>query len=158
MTEIPAAPSTPAEATAKLDALKSDPAWRQQFLSGNGPQVKDYNNLSELAAKGEAEKVDAAMAGVMADTPFQDSSHLEMLHATTMFRDHGISDAVIKQALTDYRVTAEEHAIVAKLKADRMRDPAWVKAWLSGEGEHARDMMLMNIVLSSSVKGARGSF
>jgi hypothetical protein len=146
----PAAPSTPAEAATRLDQLKSDPAWRDGFLSGSGPQAREYRDLTALAAKGD--KVDLAMAGVLADGPWQESGHLEMIAATKMFRELGISDATIKQTLTDYQVTQREHDAVAKWKADRMRDSEWVKKWLSGEGEHARDMMLANIALTSTIK------
>jgi hypothetical protein len=145
-----AAPSTPAEASTRLDQLKSDPAWRDGFLSGSGPQAREYRDLTALAAKGD--KVDLAMAGVLGDGPWQDSGHLEMIAATKMFRELGISDATIKQTLTDYQVTQREHDAVAKWKADRMRDSEWVKKWLSGEGEHARDMMLANIALTSTIK------
>jgi hypothetical protein len=150
MTDAPSTPpSTPAEATARLDQLKSDPAWRDGFLSG-GPQGREYQELSALAAKGD--KADAAMAGVMANTPFQDSSHIEMIHATTMFRELGILDATIRQTLTDHEVTQQEHDVVAQWKADRMRNSEYVKKWLAGEGEQAREMMLANIVLTSSIK------
>jgi hypothetical protein len=148
--DVSAPPATPAEAVTKLDQLKSDPAWAKAWLSGNGPQVKEYENLSALAATGD--KVDAAMAGVLADTPFQDSGHLQMIAATKMFRELGINDATIKQTLSDHEVTQQEHDIVAKWKADRMRDSEYVKKWLSGEGEQAREMTLANIVLSSSIK------
>jgi hypothetical protein len=146
----PAAPSTPAEAATRLDQLKSDPAWRDGFLSGSGPQAREYRDLTALAAKGD--KVDLAMAGVLADGPWQESGHLQMIAATTMFRELGISDATIKQTLSDYEVSQQEHDVVAKWKADRMRDSEWVKKWLSGEGEQARDMMLANIVLTSTIK------
>jgi hypothetical protein len=158
MTDVqqPPAPPPPtnptAEAASRLEQLKSDPAWRQQFLSGSGPQVKQYNELSELVAKGEAEKVDAAIAGVLANAPFQDSGHLQNIAATKMFRELGINDATIKQTLLDHEMTQQEHDVVAKWKADRMRDSEYVKKWLSGEGEQAREMMLANIVLSSSIK------
>jgi hypothetical protein len=151
MTDTPAAPpATPTEATARLDQLKSDPAWREGFLSGGGQQAREYQELSALAAK--ADKVDLAMAGVMADAPFQDSSHIEMIGATKMFRELGIRDEVIKQTLSDHEISQAEHDVVAKWKADRMRDSDWVEKWLAGEGEQARDMVLANIVLSSSIK------
>lgn len=152
MTDIgtPAPPTTPGEAAARLDQLKSDPTWRDGFLSGSGPQGREYQELSALAAK--ADKVDLAMAGVMVDSPFQDSSHIQMVGATKMFRELGIRDEVIKETLSNHEVSQQEHDVVAKWKADRMRDSDWVKKWLSGEGEQARDMMLANIVLSSTIK------
>ena len=145
-----APPASPAEATARLDQLKSNPEWGKRWIEGGSQEAREYRDLTELAAKGD--KVDLAMAGVMADAPFQDSGHLQMIAATKMFRELGIGDATIKQTLENHEVTQQEHDVVASWKAARLKDSAWVKAWLSGEGEQARDMMLANIVLSSNIK------
>lgn len=153
MSDQLAPPATPAEATAKLEALKADPAWRDGFLSGSAPQAREYQELTALAAKGDKDaKVDLAMAGVMADAPFQDSGHIQNIAATKMFRELGIRDEVIRETLTDQEITQQDYDAVARWKADRLKDSAWVKAWLSGEGDQARDMMLANIVLSSNIK------
>jgi hypothetical protein len=152
----PATPSAPpanaTEARARLDTLIADKDFGAKLVKGEAGANREFRDLSELAAKGEAERVDVAMAGVMADTPFQDSGHLQNIAATKMFRELGIRDEVIRETLTDRPVTQQEHDVVAKWKADRMRDSEYVKKWLSGEGEQAREMMLANIVLSSSIK------
>jgi hypothetical protein len=95
------------------------------------------------------------MAGVLADAPFQESGHIEMIAATKMFRELGIRDEVIRETLTNQEVSQQDHDRVAQWKADRLRDSEWKKKWLAGEGEQAREMMLANIVLSSSIKDAR---
>jgi hypothetical protein len=59
---------------------------------------------------------------------------------------------VIRETLAGKEVTQAEHDAVKNLKAERMRDQAWVKEYMSGNGQHKRDMMLMNIVLTSSIK------
>jgi len=41
---------------------------------------------------------------------------------------------------------------LGRWKAERMRDHTWVKEYMSGNGQHKRDMMLMNIVLTSPIK------
>jgi hypothetical protein len=148
----PVIPTNPTEAIARLDALKADAGWRDKFLSGNSPQVKEFRDLQAVAAKAADSKVDAAMAGILEDTPFQSSGHLAMVAATSMFREIGISDAVIRQTLTDREVTQAEHDVVAKWKADRMRDHDWTKKYLAGDGDQVRDMLLANIVLSSNIK------
>jgi hypothetical protein len=150
-TYIPAAPpANAAEAVTRLDALKADSAWANGVLAGNGPHVAEFKSLTGIIAGGD--NVDRAMAGVREDGIFQSSEHAQMIAATNMFREIGISDAVIRQALTDYEVTAQEYAMVEKWKADRMGDSEWVKKYLAGERQQTRDMMLADIVLSSSIK------
>jgi hypothetical protein len=148
----PVIPTNPTEAIARLEALKADPDWRDKFLAGNSPQAKEYKDLQAVAAKAPDSPVDAAMAGIMEDAPFQKSGHLEMVSATSMFREMGISDAVIRQTLTDQEVTQAEHDAVSRWRSDRMRDHDWVKKYLAGDGDQVRDMLLANIVLSSNIK------
>jgi hypothetical protein len=158
-TATPAPPANGAEARAVLDSRIADPAWGAKLLHGDVDARREYSELRAKAdAADPADKVAAAMAGVMPDTPFQDSGHVLMVNTTNMLRELGIRDPVIKQTLEGYEISQEEHDVVARWKADRMKDSEWVKKWLSGEGEQAREMMLANIVLSSNVKDARGRF
>ena len=151
-TPAPTNPQNAAEATMRLNELKNDATWRDRFLAGNTPEAREYRALRTQIESGDAPNVDAAMAGVLDDAPFQDSKRMQMVAATAHFRDLGIRDEVIRQTLTDYEVTPQEHAVVTKWKADRMRDPEWVEKYLAGHGDHKRDMMLANIVLTSKIK------
>jgi hypothetical protein len=162
MTDVPQQqpqpPASPAEAAARLDQLKSDPAWRDGFLSGSGSQqFREYQNLSELAAK--ADKVDLAMAGVgMPDAPFQDSDHVLLVNMANFFRDLGMREEVIKECLEQREISQQERDLVVNAKADRTADPDWVKKWLSGDREVGRWMTTAHDVLSRPVKGAHGRF
>jgi hypothetical protein len=147
---LPAPPATPAEASSRLTALKADPAWRDQFLAGNGPQVKEYHSLSEMAAKGG--DVDRAMAGVADVGTYQSTEHREMIFATKMLRELGVDDAVIRQHLTGHEVSQQEFDAVTRLKADKLGDSEWVTKYMAGERAQQREMALMNIVLSSTIK------
>jgi hypothetical protein len=91
------------------------------------------------------------MSGNIGEMP--DSSVKLMANMAGLFRELGIREEVIKQTLEDHQVTQQEHDVVAKWKADRLKNSEWVKKWLSGESVQAREMMLANIVLSSNVKG-----
>lgn len=146
----PVIPTNPTEAIARLNELKGNSEWADKFLKGHSPQVKEFKALQEVAAK--ADNVDKAMAGVLDDAPFQSSGHLAMVAATSMFREIGISDAVIRQTLTDQEVTQAEYDAVSKWKADHLRDHEWTKRYLAGDGDQVRDMLLANIVLSSKIK------
>ncbi|MET4319306.1 hypothetical protein [Bradyrhizobium sp. RT5a] len=150
----PSAPGptpTPDEAAAKLSELRGNQDWTTKFLAGNGPELAEFRKLSELAVNG-SDKITKAMAGVLDAAPVQESGHMQMIGVAQHLREIGIRDDVIRQTLTGQEVTQAEHDAVARLKADRMRDHAWTKEFLAGNGEHKRDMMLMNIVLTSSIK------
>ncbi|MCA1414474.1 hypothetical protein I6F30_25460 [Bradyrhizobium sp. NBAIM20] len=150
----PEIPATSAEAAARLSALKADPGWREEYLGGNPRHAKEMRDLQAKIDSGGAPEVDMAMAGLLDDAPFQSTGRLQMIGATEMFRDLGIRDEVIRETLTNREVTPQEHEAVARLKAERMRDQAWVKELLAGNGQHRRDLMLMDIVLTSPVKAA----
>ena len=152
MTEAvtPAAPpATPVEAGARLTALRADSAWGAKVLAGDSEAVKEFHSLHELAAK--ADPVDLAMAGVSVQE-IPTSEERQMTAATQMFREIGIRDDVIRQTLGGYEVSQKEFDAVKQLKQDRMSDAEWAKAFLGGSTSHQRDMTLMNIVLSSSIK------
>lgn len=148
----PVTPGTASEATARLKELKADPAWRDAYLGGSPRHAKEMASLHDVISKGDNPAVDLAIAGVLYDAPFQPSGHIENIAAASMFRDHGIRDAVIRETLADHEVTQAEYDAVAQLKAERLRDRAWVKEFMAGNGQHTRDMMLMSIVLSSTIK------
>jgi hypothetical protein len=158
----PAPPATPANATearALLDTRIADRDWGARLLQGDAEARREYSALRAKADNPDpADKVAAAMAGIEQNTPFQDSDHVLMMNMTQMLRGLGVNDPVIKQTLEGYEISPEEHAVVARLKADRMKNSEWVKKWLAGEGEQAREKMLMDVVLTSNVKGARGRF
>jgi hypothetical protein len=148
----PPAPTNAAEAATRINELKADTAWRDRYLAGGLTEKREITSLQELINKSNTADVDRAMAGLLDDAPFQRSSQMEMIGAAGMFRDLGIRDDVIRQTLTGQEVTQAEHDAVKNLKAERMRDHAWVREYMAGNGQHKRDMMLMNIVLTSPIK------
>jgi hypothetical protein len=144
-------PATPIEARARLDGLIKDREFGAKLLSGNADANREFNDLQLKADSVEpADQAAVAMSGMMPIMP--DADLRLMANTADMLRALGIRDEVIRETLTDREVTQQEHDVVARWKADRMRDSEWVKKWLSGEGEQARDMMLANIVLTSTIK------
>jgi hypothetical protein len=151
-TAPPAPPANAAEARTRLDGLIKDREFGAKLLSGDANANREF---SELQAKADsidpADQVAVAMSGNIGEMP--DSSVKLMANMAGLFRELGIREEVIKQTLEDHQVTQQEHDVVAKWKADRLKNSEWVKKWLSGESVQAREMMLANIVLSSNVKG-----
>jgi hypothetical protein len=148
----PTLPATAAEAATRLNELKADVAFRDRYLAGGVTEARQMTALQEMLNKSDNPDVDRAMAGLLDDSPIQRSSHLQMIGAAGMLREIGIRDEVIRQTLTGHEVTQAEYDAVKNLKAERMKDHAWVKEYLAGNGPHKRDMTLMNIVLTSPIK------
>jgi hypothetical protein len=145
-------PTNAAEAATRINELKADTAWRDRYLGGGLTEKRDLTALQEIIHKGDNPDVDKAMAGVLDDAPIQRSGHMQMIGVAQHLRDLGIRDEIIRDTLTGRPVTQAEHDAVARLKADRMRDHAWTKEFLAGNGQHKRDAMLMDIVLTSPIK------
>jgi hypothetical protein len=150
-----AAPSTPAEATARLDQLKSDPGWRDLFLAGSGRQVNEFHSLHELAAKeANATLIDKAMNGGALDGEMQTSEYVEMRGAAAMFSELGIRSEIIKDVLAGtHKVTKEEFQAAELWKADRLRDADWKAKYMSGDREEQRRMMLADIIITGGIRG-----
>jgi hypothetical protein len=151
MTEQPTAPTTPAEAATRLDALKQDATWSRSFLDGLPAQMKEYQGLRAMIDKSENVAVDMAMAGeyMGMNTP----EHIEMMGAASMLRQAGVRDEIVRDVLAgSHVVSKDEFAKVKQFKADKMTDPAWTKRLLSGDSEATREFHLMNIILTGGVE------
>jgi hypothetical protein len=145
----PTPPSTPAEATTRLDQLKADPKWTTALLSGGPAQTKEFHDLHELVAKGDG--VDQAISGTMPTRIIQDSTQFEMASMAAHLKELGIRAELVREYLTGHTTTKGWYDEVARHKADRMRDPAFVKALFSGSVEARRTLTLCNIVLSGEI-------
>ena len=143
---------TPAEATAKLDQLKADPAWRDGFLSGGAPQGREYAELSELAAQGD--KVAAAMAGIEFPGPFQDSDHLQMMNTAELLRSMGFPPTAIRETLSGKEATQADVDLANAWKAQNLKSKEFVTRLMSGEPDAARQLMVANIILNSPRKAS----
>lgn len=146
----PAPPATPGEAATRLSTLSADAEWRGKFLAGNGPQVREWNELHQLAANGD--NIDMAMAGKFLPGG-QSSEHIVQMETAAMMQELGIRSEIIRDALSDkHTVTRAEFEATKVWKADRMTDPEFTKRWLAGDREAKRKMMLADIILTGNVK------
>jgi hypothetical protein len=141
-----------AEPSTRLNELKADTAWRDRYLAGGLVEARQINELHEAMRNGDNPDVDRAMAGILDDGPIQRSEHMQMIAVAQWMKEKGLRDEVIREALAGKGVTQQKRDAVERLKADRMRDHAWTKEFMAGNGQHVRDMTLMNIVLTSSIK------
>jgi len=147
----PAPPSTPAEASARLDALRSDSKWTASLLSGGPAETKEFHTLHELASKGDS--VDMAIGGVLQPGVIQNSEHMQNIGAAEMLRELGIRDDVIRETLQGKSETKPWYDETVRWKADHMSNPDWVKRLMSGDVEARRQLMLANIIITGGITG-----
>ncbi len=151
-----APPANAAEARSRLDALIADKNRGAKLLAGDAEVNREFRSLSDMAANVDDNTIAAAMSGEIGEFP--DSGVKQMAATAAMLREIGISEEIIEQTLKGHEVSPEEYKLVEAWKARQMRDPIFVKSYLSGDAEARQKMTLAAIILSGSVKGARGSF
>jgi len=153
MSQHPERPSTPAEAQARLDTLMGTEGWTSSYLSGSSQHVEEFNKLQELALSGNADKIDAAIAGDLGDGIFQDKAQLDNVKTIEFLRAAGIDDkAVIKQVLSGEAVSQQEVDAAKSMRNRLERDHDWQKRFLAGDGDAVRQMQLLNVILTRPVK------
>jgi hypothetical protein len=150
----PAPPANVQEARTRLAALVADKERGAKLFAGDVETNRDYSQLTAMAARDDDSTVAAAMAGNLGDLP--DSTVRMMAGTAGMLREIGIKEGIIEQVLKGHEVTAEEYKLTEAWKARQMKDPVFVKAYLSGEVEPREKMTLANIILSGGIKGQSG--
>ncbi len=159
MTEVAAPPAAPAnamEARTRLDARIADKDFGAKVLSGDISANREFRDLQNMAASDDDSTIAAAMSGNIGEMP--DSSVKLMSETAGMLREIGIREEIIEQTLKGHEVSAEEYKLVEAWKARQMKDPVFVKAYLSGDPEAGQKMTLAAIILSGGIKGQGGSF
>lgn len=151
----PVIPATAAEAKARLAAVKADPKWVDEYLSGSSRHAKEMRELRAVIDADQTAvdpQTEMAIAGKLFDG-IQPSGHLARVGTAEMLRAAGVGDeAVIRQVLTGQAVTQQEHAAATETKARLMKDKAFVEKYMTGDDEAKRTMTLLNIVASSQIK------
>jgi hypothetical protein len=153
----PAPPANAQEARTRLDALIADKERGAKLLAGDAEVTREYRELRAKADNPDpADTVAAAMTGNLGEMP--DSSVKLMAETADYLRAVGIREEIIEQTLRGHEVSPQEYKQVQAWKERQMKDPVFRKAYLSGDPEARQKMTLAAIVLSGSIKGARGSF
>ena len=153
----PAPPANATEARTRLDAFITDRDRGAKLLAGDAEVNREYRELRAKADDPDsADLVATAMSGQIGEMP--DSSVRMMADTAGMLREVGIRESIIEEVLRGHEVSADEFRLVEAWKARQMRDPVFVKAFLSGDPEARQKMTLAAIVLSGNIKGVRGRF
>jgi hypothetical protein len=160
MNDIPAAPppaappaavtppSTPAEASTQLTALKADPVFTEALMRGDPAKVKEFHSLHEMISKGD--DVDVAMSGTLPSMPNSDLR--EMAGTADMLRSMGFTDLMIRETLSGKEASEVDVALAKKWKADNFSNADYLKRLFSGDVQARRELLVANIILNSPLK------
>ena len=145
----PAPPANAQEARTQLDALVADTARGALLLNGDAATTKQFNSLMAMVSEG-GDQAARAMSGALPDVP--DSDLKTMAGTADMLAALGIRPEVVRQTLENHTVTQAEFDATKAWQARSMKDQVWVKAYLEGDPDAARQMALASIILSSPIK------
>jgi hypothetical protein len=151
----PAPPATATEASARLTALGADKAWYERFTNGDPSAAKEFHSLTTMVAEG-GDHIDIAMSGQL--PPAANGDLRELAGTAEFLRDLGIRPEVVRETLAGKEVTQDEFNATKIWHSQHMKDQQFIKDWLSGNPEAAKQMALCHIILSSDIKGVQGRF
>ena len=151
----PVVPTNAVEARGRLDTLIADKDWGAKLLAGDTNANREFRDLQNMADKSDDSAIATALSGNLGDMP--SSSVKLMANTAGVLRDIGIKEGVIEEVLKGHEVSAEEYKLTEVWKARQMKDPVFVRSYLSGEPEAREKMTLADIILSGGIKGQSGS-
>jgi hypothetical protein len=155
----PLAPTTPAEARARLNELTSNKEWGARLIAGHVEERREFARLTELA--NQADEVKDAIDGTTPQPHLIETvgpgelSTRDQATTVAMFRDAGLTDDVINQAMRGGEVGRAEYMAAKALKSARHGDAAWCDRFLKGGWAEGREALLMNVILTSEMDESR---
>jgi hypothetical protein len=125
-------------------------------MQGDIATKKEWTALTETIAAGDP--IDAVMAGVnpAGNTQIDFSggnaaSYADQIKAVGELRTAGLDDGVIRQILSDQKVSRGEFEAVKGWHDRALKDQDFVRKYLAGDPEAMRLMTLASVVLSSDI-------
>lgn len=151
----PLAPTTAADARARLDVLTKDAAWTGRFMSGNVEARREFAELTAKVAGGD-DVADALDGAPMSERLFETTmngalSSRVVNEVVASMRELGISDGAIEEQLRDKPVTRSDRAATEAFRNMRHGDADWCKRLISGDAAAKREHILMCSILSREV-------
>jgi hypothetical protein len=151
----PAAPTSAVEARGRLDTLIADKDWGAKLLAGDTNANREFRDLQNMADKSDDSTIATAMSGNLG--PMLDSQVKMLAETAGLLREAGIREEVVEQTLRGHIVTEQEAQLVSAYKSRLMKDPTFVRSFLSGDPEAKQKIMLISIIESGGIKGQSGS-
>jgi hypothetical protein len=148
----PLEPATASDARRRLDLLTKDPSWGAKYLGADPAARREFAELHEKIAAGDpvADAIagTAPAAGEFETTTDGQLPRHALAQTVASFRELGLNDAIIEQALKGGGETPESIAATRVLLNQRKSDPAWRERLLAGGMSERRELQLMSIILA----------
>jgi hypothetical protein len=136
---------TPAEAATALAAKMGDKDFAAKYLAGDAAAKTEVGML--IRKKMEGDRIDAALSGVIVpgEPNVGGVSPANLLSAITSFRQVGISDLAIKEALNGQPVDKATFDRVMEFRSARLGDAEWVRRWMSGSRAERKEAYCLRL-------------
>jgi hypothetical protein len=147
---------SPTQARERLEGLKTNPEWQKQFLGGNGPQLREFNELSAKAAEA-GDRLEAALAHGVEAAPIFETTTGDQLTIWKLgkvvadLRDDGLADDHIRELFAGEPISKELHDAARRLQQERFADPEYLDRYLKGGAEEKREQTLIGIILGRPI-------
>jgi hypothetical protein len=150
-------PATVSAADAQIAFMINDKAFADRLLGGDRAATAEFNAAHEVK-ENEAGKIDQLLDGnaefplFQMGVPGQLPIQAQVAEVDAM-RTLGLSDGAIRQAFEGTPVPKAEYEMVRMLKERLLSDKDFIEKFLSGNMEAARQMKLVQIVLTNGYVG-----
>jgi hypothetical protein len=152
----PRVPSDAQGARHRLEALTGDARWSKALMNGEPAATKEFHDLVALSAAGD--DVGDAIVGIQeqAEPIFETTINGSLprrivAQAVNDFRNDGLDDGSIAQAMHGGSVSVGEYRAAEALLNARKADPVWVKALMSGDHLAKKEWSLLTVILACDV-------
>jgi hypothetical protein len=152
----PLQPADAQDARARLDKLSADKSFADRLFSGDIAARKEFDEL--VAASAAGDDVGDRIANIQEPAPLFETTtdgrlnRRDLASIVDTFRDAGLSDGVIEEAMNDGQVTRAEYAAAKALQASKHGDEGWRSRFLKGNWAEQREQLLLNIILTNAIK------
>jgi hypothetical protein len=151
------APTTPSTAArVELDRLSRSQDFQSKFNAGDLGAKKIFSDLCAAVAAGDP-AADALAGGTELPADHIETTSGGELSSRALRREaegllsQGFGPEVVKQMINGAPVSAAEKEAAVRLRAMRLGDPAFVRAYLGGSAAERYEMGLLAVVISSEV-------
>jgi hypothetical protein len=152
----PLKPQDTQDARARLDKLTADKSFADRLLGGDIAAKKEFEEL--IAASAAGDDVGDRIANIQEPAPLFETTTAGQLNRRDLasivdtFRDGGLSNDAIEQALNGVEVSQAEYGAAKVLQSARHGDEGWRARFLKGNWAEVREQLLLNVILTSAIK------
>jgi hypothetical protein len=147
-------PANAAEATTRLENLKSSTDATTKLLAGDPYIAKEFSELHAMIDGGD--NIELALSGALPDVP--DSDLKQMSGTAEMLKSMGFPEKAVRETISNSAVTEADVQRATAWRTQALKSQDFADRLLRGEPDAARELLAANIVLSLPLKNNQGKF